>query len=341
MALNLKVLSPSSEIEGGIHLQDLPASTTVRELRLKIQDAVASKPGPERMRLIYRGKVVANDADTLETVFGANNVRGRAQTVICMWQRLTRAPAPRIQRPEPASSTPRTAPSPLDIVFARSTHRGRPAQSIPSCASTASCKSTADEPVPRHTTTPTKLAATSRATAAPPPPPPSAPSTCPPSPPCAAAARPARPNRCYPTPTPDAAADCTSIGPARRPSTYASCRYTNTDTAGRRSCAQACIDRRSSRASARRSSTCIRRASSTERQDGTARGNRAKWRPLVRHIQRLHGKHTATARTANHATTCSICCSTPPIWLARTRWSKCASELASTATSRNPAGSCS
>ena len=74
VTLNLRVLSPSSEVDGGIHLQDLPISTTVRELRLKIQDAVASKPGPERMRLIYRGKVVANDADTLETVFGAENV---------------------------------------------------------------------------------------------------------------------------------------------------------------------------------------------------------------------------------------------------------------------------
>lgn len=74
VTINLRVLSPSSEIEGGIHLHDLPASTTVSELRLKIQDAVASKPGPERMRLIYRGKVVANGADTLETVFGVENV---------------------------------------------------------------------------------------------------------------------------------------------------------------------------------------------------------------------------------------------------------------------------
>lgn len=74
LAINLKVLSPSSEFEGGIHLRELPASTTVRELRLKIQDAVPSKPAPERMRLIYRGKVVANDAATLEAVFGADNV---------------------------------------------------------------------------------------------------------------------------------------------------------------------------------------------------------------------------------------------------------------------------
>lgn len=83
VAINLRVLSPSSELEHGIHLQALPASTTVRELRLRIQAAAPSKPGPERMRLIYRGKVVANDGDTLEAVFGADNVGARARVMSC------------------------------------------------------------------------------------------------------------------------------------------------------------------------------------------------------------------------------------------------------------------
>ncbi|KAH6644742.1 hypothetical protein C7974DRAFT_27035 [Boeremia exigua] len=94
--VNLKVLSPSSEIEGGLHLPQLPASTTVRELRLRIQDAVPSKPGPERMRLIYRGKVVANDADSLETVFGAENLReSQDQSLHLVLREL----------PQPATST--------------------------------------------------------------------------------------------------------------------------------------------------------------------------------------------------------------------------------------------
>jgi hypothetical protein len=333
VAINLKVLSPSSEIEGGIHLQDLPASTTVKELRLKIQDAVASKPGPERMRLIYRGKVVANDADTLETVFGADNVGGRALRVICVWQ-LTRAPAPRIQRPKPASSTTRTATSSLDVVFARSTHRSRPAESIPSSPSTAPSKPSPDEPVPSHTTTSTKLAATGRATATPSPPP-RASSSCPPSPSCAAAAQPARSRGRHPTATPDAAADCTSTSPARRSSAHASCRYADVDTADRRSCAQACVDRRSSRTSTERASTWIRGTASPEWQDGAARGHRAKWCALVRHIQRLHSKYSATAWTANHGTTGSIRCPTPTVRFACTRWSKRPSKLASAATTRN------
>lgn len=72
--VNLKILSPSSEVEGGVNLADVPASTTVKELRSRIQDAAPSKPAPERMRLIYRGRVVANDADTLSNVFGVDNV---------------------------------------------------------------------------------------------------------------------------------------------------------------------------------------------------------------------------------------------------------------------------
>jgi hypothetical protein len=72
--INLKILSPSTEVEGGVHLADIPASTTVKELRSRIQDAAPSRPAPERMRLIYRGRVVANDADTLGDVFGVDNV---------------------------------------------------------------------------------------------------------------------------------------------------------------------------------------------------------------------------------------------------------------------------
>lgn len=76
--INLKVLSPSTEVEGGVSFPDIPTTTTIKELRRRIQDAVPSKPATERMRVIYRGRVVANDADTLGSVFGADNVWGLA-----------------------------------------------------------------------------------------------------------------------------------------------------------------------------------------------------------------------------------------------------------------------
>jgi hypothetical protein len=72
-AINLKVLSPSTEVPGDINLPELPANTTVRELRLRIQDAIATRPATDRMRLIYRGHVIVNDTDTLTDVFGADN----------------------------------------------------------------------------------------------------------------------------------------------------------------------------------------------------------------------------------------------------------------------------
>jgi hypothetical protein len=80
--INLKVLSPSTEVEGGVTFADLPTTTTIKELRSRIQDAVPSRPATERMRLIYRGRVVANDADTLGDVFGADNV-GEPFTMAC------------------------------------------------------------------------------------------------------------------------------------------------------------------------------------------------------------------------------------------------------------------
>jgi hypothetical protein len=84
--INLKVLSPSTEVEGGVSFPDLPTTTTIKELRNRIQDAVPSKPAPERMRLIYRGRVVANDTDTLGLVFGAENVRVKVVTASCSWR---------------------------------------------------------------------------------------------------------------------------------------------------------------------------------------------------------------------------------------------------------------
>ena len=74
VSVNLRILSPSTEVEGGVHLADLPATTTIGELRQRIQDAAPSRPAIDRMRLIYRGRVVANDNDTLEILFGSDNV---------------------------------------------------------------------------------------------------------------------------------------------------------------------------------------------------------------------------------------------------------------------------
>ncbi|KAH7081010.1 hypothetical protein FB567DRAFT_532275 [Paraphoma chrysanthemicola] len=119
--IHLKVLSPSTEVEGGVTFADIPATTTIKELRSRIQDAVPSKPAPERMRLIYRGRVVANDADTLGHVFGADNIReSKEQSLHLVLRELppsgptssSASPAPRSSTAPPNPFRPAQAPIP-------------------------------------------------------------------------------------------------------------------------------------------------------------------------------------------------------------------------------------
>lgn len=72
--IDLKVLSPSTEVNGDLFFPGIPATTTVRELKLRIQNEIPSLPAVERMRLIYRGRVMAKETDTMFDVFGRENV---------------------------------------------------------------------------------------------------------------------------------------------------------------------------------------------------------------------------------------------------------------------------
>ena len=72
--IDLKVLSPSTEVNGDLFFANIPAVTTVGELKIKIRDEIATRPAVERMRLIYRGRVMATDTDSMFDVFGRDNV---------------------------------------------------------------------------------------------------------------------------------------------------------------------------------------------------------------------------------------------------------------------------
>lgn len=67
--VDVRVLSPSPEADGGITFAALPTSTSIGELKLKIRDTLPSHPAPERMRIIYLGRVVMNET-TLGVVLG-------------------------------------------------------------------------------------------------------------------------------------------------------------------------------------------------------------------------------------------------------------------------------
>ncbi|KAL8823026.1 MAG: hypothetical protein Q9191_006252, partial [Dirinaria sp. TL-2023a] len=67
--ITLNILSPSTEVPDKLTFSDCTPSTTVADLKSKIQNAVATRPAPERQRLIYRGRPLVQDTATLADVF--------------------------------------------------------------------------------------------------------------------------------------------------------------------------------------------------------------------------------------------------------------------------------
>ena len=83
--INVKVLSQLPEPDGLIHFENLPVTTTVGELKVKVRDHAASKPAVEDQRFIYRGRLMARENDTLMDVFGRD--------AVCLHSRLERVKA--------------------------------------------------------------------------------------------------------------------------------------------------------------------------------------------------------------------------------------------------------
>ena len=75
----LNILSPSAEVPQKLTYPDIPTSTTILELKQKIQNDVETRPGPERQKLIYRGRALLQGEKTLEDIFGHSAVLGTVQ----------------------------------------------------------------------------------------------------------------------------------------------------------------------------------------------------------------------------------------------------------------------
>ena len=71
--VNLQIVSPSVGV-GNLRFPDLPAATTVQQLKEKIRDSLPSRPADDHQRLIHRGWLLARDTDTLQQVFGEEAV---------------------------------------------------------------------------------------------------------------------------------------------------------------------------------------------------------------------------------------------------------------------------
>ncbi|KAF6844002.1 ubiquitin family protein [Colletotrichum musicola] len=84
LSVNLQVLSPSTAASSSRPLvfPALAATTTVRQVKEKIRQALPLKPTDAQQRLIYRGRPLQQDEDTLLSVIGEDVIRNTDQQTI-------------------------------------------------------------------------------------------------------------------------------------------------------------------------------------------------------------------------------------------------------------------
>lgn len=73
--LNLRILSPTKGVPGCIDFKDLPTVTTILDLKNKIRERVQFKPLAKDQRLIWRGRALVSDHQTLADLFADDVVR--------------------------------------------------------------------------------------------------------------------------------------------------------------------------------------------------------------------------------------------------------------------------
>ncbi|KAF3021040.1 hypothetical protein E8E14_012108 [Neopestalotiopsis sp. 37M] len=74
-AFTLQIISPSVNVPQPLNFTDIEATTTVRQLKEKIRNALDTKPGDASQRLIHRGRLLSKDDDTMLVVFGDDAIR--------------------------------------------------------------------------------------------------------------------------------------------------------------------------------------------------------------------------------------------------------------------------
>lgn len=72
--VNLQVVSPSVGVNRPLLFPGLAAATTIKQLKEKIRQTLPLRPSDENQRLIYRGRALLRETDSLLDVFGADAV---------------------------------------------------------------------------------------------------------------------------------------------------------------------------------------------------------------------------------------------------------------------------
>lgn len=87
LTFTLVIVSPSTGVTSPLTFAQLPAVTTVTQLKAKIRDALLSKPANEAQRLIHRGRLLARDNESMQEIFGQETVSHQATH--CLMNKLT------------------------------------------------------------------------------------------------------------------------------------------------------------------------------------------------------------------------------------------------------------
>ncbi|KAF4121811.1 Conserved fungal protein [Geosmithia morbida] len=104
LCVNLQVVSPSVGVTRPLIFPGLPASTTLKQLKEKIRQALPFRPTDENQRLIARGRALLRDTDTLLDVLGDAIVRSNEQQTMHLV--LREAPAPTVTAAAPRDPSP-------------------------------------------------------------------------------------------------------------------------------------------------------------------------------------------------------------------------------------------
>lgn len=73
-AVTIHILCPSLPAPGRFTLNDVPLETTVGGLRARITQTLPSQPAPSTQRLIYRGRPLTNNSQTMSEILGSTEV---------------------------------------------------------------------------------------------------------------------------------------------------------------------------------------------------------------------------------------------------------------------------
>ncbi|KAH8174293.1 peroxisomal membrane anchor protein (Pex14p) conserved region domain-containing protein [Sarocladium implicatum] len=107
--VDLVIVSPSVAVPQPLRFPGTPASTTIKELKAKIRDAVALHPAEENQRLIHRGRALVRDGDTLLEILSAEAIAADRQQTMHLVLRDVPTTAQAPIQPTPTTTTSSTA----------------------------------------------------------------------------------------------------------------------------------------------------------------------------------------------------------------------------------------